>query len=122
MTTERNRLLELYARLDEPRRRTLLEFAEFLDSRSGATPEPDAGPVPEPEPIPRPERETVVAAIRRLSRSYHMLEKKEVLHHASALMAQHLMQGRNAVEVIDELEIVFRRQYHKLIGGEKDQS
>jgi len=122
MTTQRNRLLELFARLDEPRRRTLLEFAEFLESRTGATPEPYAGAVPEPDPIPRPEHETVVAAIRRLSRSYHMLEKKEVLHHASALMAQHLMQGRDAVEVIDELEIVFRRHYQKLIGGGDDQS
>lgn len=122
MSTDRKRLLELFARLSEAQRRTLLEFAEFLAARSAEESPEEPGeasrpPVPEPEPIPRPDEETVVAAIRRLSRSYHMLDKKDVLHQASALMAQHIMQGRDAVEVIDELEVVFRRHYHKLIGG-----
>lgn len=111
-------MLELFARLDEPQRQTLLAFAEFLVERSPAAASRE--PIPEPEPIPRPADESVVAAIRRLSRSYHMLDKKDVLHRASALMAEHIMQGRDAVEVIDELEVVFHRRYQKLIGGEDE--
>jgi hypothetical protein len=33
-------------------------------------------------------------------------------------MNQHVMQGRNAVEVIDELEVLFRRHYEELARGD----
>lgn len=114
---DEDRLVALFAALDGQDQQSLLAFAEFLHSRAPAQPQPTvAAPVPEPEPIPRPEQETVVAAIKRLSRSYHMLEKRDVLHQASALMAEHIMQGKDAVEVIDELEAVFERRYRKLTG------
>lgn len=67
-----------------------------------------------PADIPRPESESVVAAIRRLSQTFPMLDKEALLHETSALMTAHLMQGRGAVEVIDELEIVFRRHYERV--------
>jgi hypothetical protein len=55
----------------------------------------------------------VVKAIKRLSESYFMLDKDHMINETSALMAQHIMQGRAAAEVIDELEAVFSRHYQK---------
>jgi hypothetical protein len=113
MADHKDRLAEILTRLDEADRESVLAFAEFLASRkpSGAQP----APVAEPEPIPRPQRESVVAALRRLSETYHMLDKSTVLHESSGLMSQHIMQGRDAVEVIDELEVVFRRHYESYL-------
>jgi len=111
------RLAEIFNRLPETERKTLLDFAEFLEARS----EP-AGPVSlEPADIPRPEEESVVAAIKRLRETYHMLDHSTMLHEASGLMAQHMMSGRPAEEVIDELETIFRRDFDKFLEkvGEK---
>lgn len=106
-------LRDIYARLGEADRATLLAFAEFLATRSGATAEAiDTVP----KAIPRPAQESVVGAIKRLSASYHMLDRSKILHETSALMTQHMMQGRAADEVIDELEILFERHYTKQFG------
>jgi hypothetical protein len=43
-----------------------------------------------------------------------MVEKDDLLHEASSLMSAHVMQGKAAVEVIDELEIVFRRHFERV--------
>lgn len=113
MADER-KLAKLFAALDRQDQQALLAFAEFLYSRSSsASTVPE--PIPQPKSIPRPEQESVVAAIKRLSLSYHMLDKREVLHQASALMAEHIMQGKEAATVIDELEVVFERRYRELI-------
>lgn len=114
---EQQRLLRLYRRLGEAERRSLLDFAEFLAGRGrsddAAVRDPDA-PLETPAEIPRPDSESVVAAIRRLSQTFHMLDKDALLHEASGLMTEHVMQGRPAVEVIDELELVFRRHYERV--------
>lgn len=105
------RLVELYVQLPEAERKSLLDFAEFLASRCGP-----AEPVSlEPLTIPRPAEESVVAAMKRLRETYPMLDHSKLLHEASGLMAQHLMQGRPAPEVIDELEQMFQRQLEKLV-------
>jgi hypothetical protein len=70
----------------------------------------------EPKAIPRPAEENVVAALKRLRETYHMLDHSKMLHEASALMAQHMMQGRPAPEVIDELEEIFQQHYSRLTG------
>lgn len=118
---DQEKLAALFAALAPQDQQALLAFAEFLATRA-PTPAPAPAEVPSPEPIPRPEQETVVAAIKRLSRSYHMLDKGEVLHQASALMAEHIMRGKDAVEVIDELEVIFERRYRKLVGKEESSS
>ena len=106
------RLAEIAGRLPEEQQRTLLQFAEFLLAQ---LPEAEAdAPLPEPKDIPRPEQESVIKAMRRLSETYFMLERGPLLNETSTLMAQHVMHGRSAVEVIDELEAVFSRQYEKL--------
>lgn len=108
------RLGELYARLPEAERKSLLDFAEFLASRC----EPVASVSLEPKAIPRPQAESVVAAMKRLRETYPMLDHSKMLHEASGLMAQHLVQGRPAPEVIDELEQMFLRYFGKLTGGQ----
>ncbi len=110
------RLLELFERLEDADQRTLLRFAEFLAQAEPAAEAP-AEPVPEPKPIPRPAEESVVKAIRRLSDTYFMLDKGPLLNETSSLMAQHVMQGRSATEVIDELERLFREEYERLLGS-----
>jgi hypothetical protein len=110
------RLIEFFHRLDETDRASLLAFAEFLASRR-ALAEGLRKPkqVPEPRAIARPDGESVVAAIRRLSASYYMLDRGPLLHEASSLMAAHVMQGRPAVTVIDELETLFAETYKKFL-------
>lgn len=105
------RLAEIAERLPDEQQRTLLQFAEFLLAQ---LPEIEDAPLPEPKAIPRPEQESVIKAMRRLSETYFMLDRGPLLNETSALMAQHVMHGRSAIEVIDELEAVFARQYEKL--------
>ncbi|WP_026340548.1 hypothetical protein [Thioalkalivibrio sp. ALJT] len=106
-------IAEIAARLSAEDQASLLKFARFLEQES---PPPAPEPLPEPEPIPRPESESVIKAMRRLSATYHMLDRSRLLNETSALMAQHVMQGREAVEVIDELEVVFRSHYEKAVA------
>lgn len=113
----RRRLLELIDALNDDAREQLLAFGEFLLQRHGRT-QPDA--VAEPQAIPRPEQESVVAAIRRLSATYSMLDKKALLNETSSLMSAHVLQGRPAAEVIDELEILFEASYRRLSGKTED--
>ena len=112
---DQQRLLKLYRQLSPSDREGLLSYAEFLQNRAAGG--DDQAVVPEeqlPEDIPRPESETVVAAMRRLSQTFYMIDKSELLHEASDLMTTHLMQGRPAADVIDELEVVFRRHYARV--------
>lgn len=107
------RLVGLYRGLPEAEREMLLAFAEFLAARAGR----EDLPVPEPEVIPRPQDETVVKAMKRLSSTYPMLDKARLLNETSVLMSQHMLQGRDAREVIDDLEEVFARHYRGLCEG-----
>lgn len=106
-------IAEIAARLSLEDQASLLKFARFLEQES---PPPEPEPVPEPQPIPRPESESVIKAMRRLSATYYMLDRSRLLNETSTLMGQHVMQGRPAVEVIDELEVVFRTHYEKAVA------
>jgi len=105
------RLQQIFEQLPEEARKNLLEFAEFLASRNV----PAQPASLEPKPIPRPAEENVVAALKRLRETYHMLDHSKMLNEASSLMAQHMMQGRPAEEVIDELEDIFQRDFDKFL-------
>lgn len=122
MSADSDRLLDLFRRLDSEQRSMLLAFAEFLQVRAMDGDAEAAPAVPTPIAIPRPEQETVVGAIKRLTRSYPMIDRARVLHKTSALMAEHIMQGRDVVEVIDELEALFRQQYQALVTNEEQGS
>ncbi len=112
---ERKRLLEIFAKLGTRDRESVTAFAEFLLAKAHDSAVGDDVDVslPEPKHLARPAKESVVAAMRRLSETYFMLEKSVVLHEASALMGAHVMQGRPAHEVIDELETLFRNAYDR---------
>lgn len=102
----------MFARLSAASQQSLLDYAGFLVTRDDATRAPV--PLAPPQPIPRPAQETVVAAIRRLSATYTMLDKPVLLHESSALMTQHILQGRAAAAVIDDLEALFLRHFERL--------
>ena len=111
---DRQRLLDLYGRLAPTARESLLSFAEFLVARASSGETPGGAETPRPAEIPRPPEESVIAAVRRLSATFHMLDKSLLLHETSELVTAHIMQGRPAAEVIDELEVVFRRHYQRI--------
>lgn len=114
MNQEEKRLLNLYRDLAGSQREMLREFAEFLRARGAAHVETT---VPQsPVAIPRPEGESVVGAIKRLSATYPMLERSHLLNETSLLVTQHVVHGRDAREVIDELEVLFRTRYENSSG------
>lgn len=103
------RLAKLYRALGVADREALLAFGEFLAQRAEAI-QPRARPL-DVGPLDRPADESVVAALKRLRRAYHMLERGDLLHEASTLMSAHVLQGRESAQVIDELEALFARHY-----------
>lgn len=113
--TEEQALLSLFRRLAGEDRHALLAYAEFLAGR-GKSPD-TAGVLPAvPQHEPRPEGESVVMAIKRLTRVYPMLDRRRLMGPTSLLMSQHALQGRPAAEVIEELEIMFERHYRESAG------
>lgn len=111
MTADERRLLRLFRALSETRRAGLLDYAEFLLARVA----PEVEPVAQvPLKIERPTQESVVKAIKRLRETYPMLDRAKLIHETSALMSQHLVQGKAAVDVINELEALFLRQFQAL--------
>ena len=111
---EEKHLIELYRSLSAEQREKALEFLEFLVSRKPAVEEEAV--IETPKSLPRPAEESVVKALKRLRESYFMLDPAKLLHEASGYMQQHLLQGKPAVEVINELELLFLRHYEKYQG------
>ena len=132
MTDQEQSLLDLYRQLSEHDAHALIRYAEFLAGYEQTTAEisqqtaPPSEPkttaaddLPEPEVIERPEKERVVDALKRLSATYPMLEKKHLLDRASELVAQHVMFGKPAPQVIDEIEKIFADAYDKFVKNFK---
>jgi hypothetical protein len=112
LTPEQQQLLDLVERIEPSECATLLAFAEFLASRQGTLKmEPEVSLPLEPKLVERPPQESVVKAIKRLSASYYMLQRDKLLDETSSLMTSHIIQGRDAKEVIDELENLFKKHY-----------
>ena len=103
-------LLNHFNSLTEADKKSLLSYAEFLSVRSEAT-ATQAETNQMPEILARPRDESVPKAIKRLSLSYPMLQDTELLHSCSGLMSDHILKGRAAESVIDELELLFRQSY-----------
>jgi len=104
-------LLDILDRLPDAQVEALLDYAKYLLARHG-----QEAAVAEPVAIERPPEESVVVAIKRLRASYPMIDPARILHETANLMSQHVMQGRDAVEVIDELENLFRSHYERSAG------
>ena len=116
MTPSERRLRKIFTQLSATDQETVLAFAEFLHSRTVSR-----SPAPLlPQLLPRPPDESVVAALKRLSASYPMLDKAKLLDETSTLMSEHILQGRDKVAVIDELEAIFVRHHEQFTqAGEK---
>mgnify|MGYP001552535601 FL=1 len=110
MKRDAKALADQYNALDKERQQSLFDYAEFLQSTYGVVQQP----VGEPLDVPKAENETVVGAIKRLKQTYPMIDSMEVFAHASNLMTDHMVKGRDADEVIDEIEILFEETYIKL--------
>ena len=110
-------LLELYRSLGSEDRATLGAFAEFLRQRGMSpvdTKRAQRVEIPEPAAIARPPQESIVAGLKRLSQTYPMLSKTEMLNATSELVARHIMLETDAAQVIDQLEDIFREHYRQL--------
>ena len=110
-------LIRVFTALDDQDKASLMAFAEFLRARAAETEPEAAGPPPEPKRIPRPRKESVVGAIKRLSDTYYMLDRSALLTETSSLMTSHVMRGREASNVIDDLETMFARQFEEFISS-----
>lgn len=126
MTETEQTLLDLFNTLSEQDAHTLLRFAEFLAGQEVSSLPMAAPPdtassldMPKPEKIARPAEERVVDALKRLSATYPMLEKKTLLNKASELVAQHVMFGKPAKLIIDEIEAIFAEAYDKFVAEQK---
>jgi len=113
---QERKLIKLFKSFDSNTKETLIAFAEFLQAR--ATPIEDSKKeesqvASQPLDIPRPEVESVIQAIKRLTATYPMVNKEDILHPISGLMTSHIMQGKKAAEVIDKLENLFENEYKK---------
>ena len=123
MDAGEQQLIRYFRRLEAADRATLLAFGEFLAQRGAAVvaPSPATAPAPgeiaAPEPIERPASETVVGALKRLSKTYPMLDKSLMLSATSDLVAKHILQGTQTTEAIDALEEIFREHYRQLSQG-----
>jgi hypothetical protein len=99
----------VFEQLSTDRQQSLYDFAQFLLLQQGG---PKASAVSQtPLDISRPDAESVVAAIKRLAKTYPMLNREALLHDASTLMSAHVMQGRAANDVIDDLQALFESAY-----------
>jgi hypothetical protein len=121
---QQEKILGVLERLSPADQESVTSFAEFLLSRAqsdAAVPlsaPAKAVEIPEPKLGPRPKEERVVAAVKRLSKAYFMLDKSKMLGVTSDLVTQHILQGREAADVIDELEKVFADHYRQLKQGD----
>jgi hypothetical protein len=112
-SAEEKRLRKLYRDMSSQDQATLMRFAEFLVASPTAEVEPMTE-FPAPEAIPRPEQESVVKAIKRLTATYPMVPRERLLNETSSLMTAHVIHGKTATVVIDELEIMFEQHYTTL--------
>lgn len=111
-----DKLQSLAENLNADEQKTLLDYAEFMVERSTHQVETVS---PVPLEILRPAEETVVGAMKRLSQTYPMLNMDKLLHNASGLMSEHIMQGKAALEVIDELQVMFEKHYQDYTDDSK---
>lgn len=109
---QEQKLLKLFRALGESQRETVTSFLEFLLTQGGKEHKKEAL---QPEKISRPEKESVVKAIKRLKTTYPMLDQNKLFHETSQHMTSHMLNGKTAHEVIDELESMFARHYQSYL-------
>ncbi len=119
MSSSVSTLQSVFKQLSAQHQQSVLDFAQFLLARDQVGEEALRPPVPlekqQPDHQPRPENENLINAIKRMRVTYFMLNTDELLNETSSLMTQHIVHGRAASEVIDELEVLFERHYQQYL-------
>ena len=117
---QERQLLKVFKSLNDEDKASLIAFSEFLSARITGENTPQYAEkttdfvVPdEPLGIPRPDDESVIKAIKRLTKTYPMVDKEKILNPISGVMTSHIMQGKSAKEAIDELEVLFMGEYEQ---------
>ena len=119
MNNTEKKCVNILADLDDTDQHSVLSFAEFLLAKAK---EEGRFVLVQQQPvnIPRPEEERVVAAIKRLSETYPMIKKNTLLDETSTLMSAHILKGRAAVDIIDDLEVLFAKHYKQFTQQQDD--
>jgi len=110
MNADLQKIQKIFKSLDEENQRTLLAFGAFLQERVAGS--SAAKQEQMKQDLPRPQKESVVGALQRLKETYPMIDTDVILSDAAGLVSQHILQGRAAGDVIDELEQKFTDLYH----------
>ena len=105
------KIKRLLSQLDVQHQQAVIDYANFLvqQYKIDQTSNSDQ----QPATIERPEKESVIAAIKRLKKTYPMLNTDIMLDETSSLMGQHILKGRETAEVIDELQSIFETRYEQ---------
>lgn len=107
-------LCKLYKSLNDNNREALMSFAAFLNSKDIILGSDEAAAeLQVPLLIAAVENESVIKGIKRLKKSYFMIENEDLLHEVSAFMTQHVMQGATIEEVMPQIEAVFEKFYEE---------
>lgn len=107
--------MSIFDGLDNTSQQSLLDFAEFLQSRVSAASDGESPALQEPNLLPAQKGESVIQALKRLSASYPMLDKSKLLNDTSVLVTDHTLQGRDRDEVIAEMDLVFKQHYKNYV-------
>ena len=111
----RSRQLDaLMLQLDTEHQQAVVDYTTFLVQRYKIQAPVEKGL--SPADIVRPEQESVIAAIKRLKKTYFMLDTDSLLDQTSSLMGKHILRGRQASEVIDELQSLFEAKYDEYLN------
>ncbi|MBF0136557.1 MAG: hypothetical protein H7833_15945 [Magnetococcus sp. DMHC-1] len=111
--TNHRHLVSIWQHLAAPERKTLLQFAEFLLEKSRENMEPEPTLPVEPLDIPAPAGESAVKALKRLKKTYPMIETDfSLLEKASQILMEKVL-GTPDKEVIEKMEDLFREQHQR---------
>ncbi|MBF0195618.1 MAG: Crp/Fnr family transcriptional regulator [Magnetococcales bacterium] len=105
---ERADLLAAFRHLNPANKLTLIQFAKFLQSQQTEGEKPISQ---EPLDLPKPADESAVKALKRLKRSYPMIDADmSLLDDASRLLMEKIT-GTPDQEVIEKLEALFVERF-----------
>ncbi|MFT5663276.1 MAG: hypothetical protein ACI9JR_000659 [Gammaproteobacteria bacterium] len=105
-------LEKLMRQLNDEQRQSVVDYAGFLAQQLNRRENES------PRLIPRPVQESVASAIKRLKRTYFMLDTDELLNDVATLMSKHLLQGLAVSVVIDELQLCFQSYYEQYLNND----
>lgn len=112
MDKDRQRLLTIWRNMQEVDRHAWIKFGEFLTAQADGMAE--QSPVgAEPLPIPKPEQESAVQALKRLKRTYPMIEADAVLLGEAAQLVMQRVMGATDAELIPKVETLFADRYRQ---------